>query len=123
MFLSPFYLYVNVLEEAGGSVMLNGLSFFGEKLAYYGHFFSGWWLVVSGQSDLTGSGVFEKADMDFWKMIECLIGDIVAHLCYFTREIPAIHNSLFPPLISRLPRPTPKPLPVTPTKNDSLTKI
>jgi len=28
-----------VLEQGGGIVVLDGLSFFGEKLAFYGHFF------------------------------------------------------------------------------------
>jgi hypothetical protein len=43
-FLSSFYFYVNVVEEAWGIVGLDGLSFFGGKLAFGGHFV----LVVCG---------------------------------------------------------------------------
>jgi hypothetical protein len=45
-FAGSFYLYVNVLEQAGGIVVLDGLSFFGGNLAFSGHFFQ--WFVVRG---------------------------------------------------------------------------
>jgi hypothetical protein len=45
IFLSSFCLYVNVLEQAGGIVVLDGLSFFGGKLVFGGHL----WVVVGGR--------------------------------------------------------------------------
>jgi hypothetical protein len=38
IFLSSFCFYVNVLEQAGGIVVLDGLSFFGGKLVFGGHY-------------------------------------------------------------------------------------
>ena len=38
-FSGPSYFNVNALEQVGGIVVLDGLSFYGGNLAFSGHFF------------------------------------------------------------------------------------